>query len=131
MHSSKSLDEMTMHSSKNKNSRLFANMTDEGLSQKVLSRMRHYFKVVMGLNIRRKQMTRRVDGVQTKKTLFFIEDMVSSTTSLDHRICDKRWFVGVCEAYDMYVLDKFQTIHCEHSRMHSLDDYLYPFTNVL
>lgn len=64
------LDEMTMHSSKNKNSRSFANMTNDGLSKTILSRMRHYFKVLLGLNIRRKQLTRRVYGVQTKKHCF-------------------------------------------------------------
>lgn len=91
--------------------------------------MRHYFKALLGLNIRRKQLTRRVDGVQSKKTLFFMEDMVSSMTSLEHRICDKRWFVGVCEAYDTYILEKFQTVHHEHSHMLSLDACLFPFTN--
>lgn len=121
------LDEMTMRSSKDKNSRLLANMTDEGRSKTILSRMRHYFKVLLELNIRRKQLTRRVDGVQTKKTVFFIEDMVSSITSLEHRICDQRWFMGVCDAYDMHILDKFQTIHRERAHMHSLDACLFPF----
>lgn len=92
--------------------------------------MRHYFKAVMGLNIRRKQASRRVDGVQNKKTVFFIEDMVSSMTSLDNRICDARWFVGVCNAYDAYVLNKLGIIHCEHVHMLTLDDGLYPFTDV-
>lgn len=79
---------------------MFANLTDDSLSKKVLSRMRHYFKILVGLNILRIQLIiKRVSGVLHQKTVYWIEDVVSSMTSLDNYICDKRWFLGVCNAH--------------------------------
>lgn len=121
------LDEMTLHSSKNQKSRVFANMTDDSLSKKVLSRMRHYFKMLMGLNIRRIQLSKRASGVLYQKTVYWIEDIVSSMTSLDNYICDKIWFLGVCNAYDAHLCDKLGIIHCEYIHMLKLNDGLYPF----
>lgn len=66
-----------MHSSKNKDSRSFGNMTDENISKKVLTRMRHHFKVVMGLKISREQLSKRIGGVRNQQTVYFIEDTVS------------------------------------------------------
>lgn len=45
----------------------------------------------MGLNIRTMQLSKRVAGVLHQKTVYWVEDLVFSMTSLDNYICDGSW----------------------------------------
>ena len=85
-----------------------------------LSRMRHYFKKVLGYNIASYVTKTQVNGKRTSYTTYYLSDTLCDVLERPNKILDADWFQNQCDKYDRFVMDRYTKSNDEQVYMKSL-----------